>query len=194
MEVLSLSGPEAAAHLPELARLRITVFRDFPYLYDGDTAYEETYLREFFAAPGSLLVLVRDGGRVLGASTAMPMEHAHAEFIAPFRAAGIAPESVFYFGESVLDPALRGRGLGHAFFDAREARARALGRRLATFCAVERAPDHPRRPPAYRPLDDFWAKRGFRKRPDLRTSFEWKDLDETTPTAKPMVFWVKELT
>jgi GNAT superfamily N-acetyltransferase len=194
MDVLALNGPEAAAHLPELARLRIEVFRDFPYLYDGDTAYEETYLREFFAAPGALLVLVREGGRVVGASTAMPMEHAHAEFIAPFGAAGIAPESVFYFGESVLDPAWRGRGLGHAFFDAREARARALGRRLAAFCAVERAPDHPRRPAAYRPLDEFWGKRGFHKRPDLRTSFEWKDLDETNPTAKPMVFWVKELT
>jgi len=30
------SGAALQQYIPELARLRIEVFRDFPYLYDGD--------------------------------------------------------------------------------------------------------------------------------------------------------------
>ena len=36
---------QGRALLPVPARLRITVFRDFPYLYEGDDAYEAGHLR-----------------------------------------------------------------------------------------------------------------------------------------------------
>ena len=32
----SLSGAALLPHLDEVAKLRIAVFRDWPYLYDGD--------------------------------------------------------------------------------------------------------------------------------------------------------------
>lgn len=41
-----LSGAELLAAIDDLARLRITVFAAFPYLYDGDLGYEIAYLRE----------------------------------------------------------------------------------------------------------------------------------------------------
>lgn len=34
--VAPVTGAGLAEVIPALARLRITVFRDFPYLYDGD--------------------------------------------------------------------------------------------------------------------------------------------------------------
>jgi GNAT superfamily N-acetyltransferase len=131
--------------------------------------------------------------RVVGASTALPLARCEPELQAPFRAIGLPIGQVYYFGESVLEPAYRGRGLGHAFFDGRERRARALGYTLATFCAVERPSDHPRRPAGYRPLDGFWAKRRYVQRRDLRAEFTWRDLDETAASAKPMVFWLRQL-
>ena len=39
LRIERLSGDALLQYLPELARLRITVFRAFPYLYDGDMAY-----------------------------------------------------------------------------------------------------------------------------------------------------------
>ena len=45
-----LTGSALADALPELARLRMTVFRDWPYLYDGSIAYEQAYLAKFTAA------------------------------------------------------------------------------------------------------------------------------------------------
>ncbi len=107
--------------------------------------------------------------------------------------AGYDPDRVYYFGESVLDRAYRGRGLGNAFFVEREAHARAHGFTTASFCAVVRPPDHPRRPADYRPLDGLWAKHGFVVRPEITTTFSWQDLDESVETPKPMVFWTKEL-
>ena len=39
-----LSGAALLPHLDAVAALRIAVFRDWPYLYDGDAAYEREYL------------------------------------------------------------------------------------------------------------------------------------------------------
>jgi GNAT superfamily N-acetyltransferase len=72
------------------------------------------------------------------------MMHQKAAFREPFAARGIDVTRLFYFGESVLLPEYRGHGIGHAFFDAREAAARRAGASAACFAAVVRAPDHPR--------------------------------------------------
>ena len=40
MIVAPLSGDQIDAALDDLARLRIAVFRAFPYLYHGDMEYE----------------------------------------------------------------------------------------------------------------------------------------------------------
>jgi hypothetical protein len=46
IRVETCAGRDVLAHLPDIARLRIEVFREYPYLYDGDRAYEERYLRD----------------------------------------------------------------------------------------------------------------------------------------------------
>jgi GNAT superfamily N-acetyltransferase len=138
-----------------------------------------------------LIVVVFDGDRVVGASTAIPMEHETDEIKATFLAHGYDPTRLFYFGESVLLKPYRGRGIGMRFFEEREGRARELGRFDYTcFCAVERPADHP---PHYVPLDAFWKRRGYAKHPELCTTLSWRDLDEATESPKPMVFWMKEL-
>jgi GNAT superfamily N-acetyltransferase len=188
-----VTGAAIAPHLDALAALRIAVFRDYPYLYDGSLDYERRYLASYAGSPACLIVLALDGDRVIGAATAMPLEQ-HSEAVAPPLArAGIAPSTVCYFGESVLEPAYRGRGLGARFFEERERWARAGGFTVAAFCAVDRGPDHPRRPAAYRPPGALWQRHGFVRRPDIVAELAWRDLDDDDETAKPMVFWIKEL-
>lgn len=176
-----------------LAALRIAVFREWPYLYDGDAAYERAYLADFAAAPDAVLVLARDGDAIVGAATASPMAAQSAEIQAPFVRGQRDISDLFYFGESVLLPGYRGQGIGHAFFDHREAGARAAGARRACFCAVQRPADHPLRPSDYRPLDSFWARRGYAKVTGLITYLGWLDIGNQAETPHPMQFWARDL-
>lgn len=192
--VLPATGPELQAALPELARLRQEVFRAFPYLYEGNAEYEENYLRTYLNAPGAVVALAREeGGRVVGASTALPLVQETPEVQAPFAASEFDPADVLYLGESVLLPEFRGRGIGHQFFDVREAHARVLGLGVTAFCAVQRPLSHPARPADYRPLNAFWTARGYTERPDLHTQMTWRDVGEAEETAKEMRFWVRRL-
>ena len=191
IEMRSLTGPEILAAAGALADLRMRVFAEWPYLYDGDPAYEREYLREFVAAPDGVLVAACEGTRIVGAATASPMTAQKAEIRAPFEARGIDTGCLFYFGESVLLREYRGQGIGHAFFDHREAQARTCGAQAATFAAVVRPDDHPRRPPGHVPLDEFWRKRGYAPVPGLVTRLGWKDHDEPGETDKPMQYWLR---
>lgn len=194
VSIRSFRGVEVREHLDEVAALRMQVFRAYPYLYDGDLAYERDYLAAYARSPDSLFVLAFDGTDVVGASTGIPLADDDAVFHAPVRARGLDVNDVFYFGESVLHGAYRGRGLGHAFFDAREAHARALGRFAWTaFCAVDRAPDDPRRPADHRPNDAFWHKRGYARQPGVTMHLAWRELGEESASDKPLTFWLRAL-
>lgn len=191
----SLTGPQLTpAIIESVARLRMEVFREWPYLYDGDMAAEEEYLGHYAKTPGAVVVAAKDGEAIVGVSTAMPLAEEHAEFIAPFPKLGYEPAEIFYCAESVLRKNYRGQGIGHQFFDARELHARALGGfRFVTFCGVMRPEDHPARPSDYVPLDAFWRKRGYEPVPGLVTEFPWKDIGDTEESRKPMQFWIREL-
>ena len=130
---------------------------------------------------------------MIGAATAAPMADHAREFAEPFRARGHDLSAIYYFGESVLLPHWRGRGIGHAFFDGREEAGRARGFETSCFCAVVRPNDHPMKPADYRPLDAFWRKRGYAPVEGLITDFEWNDLAEGASASHPMQFWLKRL-
>ena len=189
----TVHGDAARQHLADVAALRIAVFRSWPYLYEGDLEYEHEYLSTYVASPRGVFVLAFDGERVIGASTGVPLADDAPAFQQPFDAQGIDVGGVFYFGESVLLPAYRGRGIGHAFFDAREAHARALGGfEMTTFAAVNRDAGDPRRPAGHRDNDVFWTKRGYSKQAGLTMQWDWNEV-ERGECAHALTFWTRPL-
>ena len=193
IRVEALTGPALEAALDDVARLRIAVFRAFPYLYDGDMAYERRYVASYRDSPRAILVGAFDGARLVGASTGTPLSDHAEDFAAAFSGTGVALDSVFYCAESILLPGYRGQGIGHRFFDLREAHARAHGFARAAFCSVIRPDDHPARPEGYRPLDAFWRARGYAPVPGVIAEFGWKDLGDEAETRKPLQFWMRAL-
>lgn len=194
VEIRRCSGQALQQYIPDLAQLRIEVFRDFPYLYDGDLDYEENYLQTYVRCEQAVIVLALDGSQVVGASTGIPMQYESDEFIQPFKDHRYNPENIFYCAESVLKKQYRGLGLGVRFFEEREAHAMEIGNfDYFSFCCVQRPEDHPLRPQDYVPLDRFWKKRGYSKHPELTTTYRWKDIDQQDETAKDMTFWLKKV-
>lgn len=196
MDALELSvvrGAELDSQVQALADLRIRVFREWPYLYEGTVAYEQSYLESYRQCPSSVIVLASLRGRIVGASTALPLSAAAVEFRQPFVGSSFREAEVFYFGESVLLPEYRGRGIGHRFFELREAAARNWGARYAAFCAVERAPEDPRRPAEYHDLGAFWTKLGYHRQAGLQAVFSWSEPGEASPRPHALTFWIKAL-
>lgn len=193
IRVERLTGAALVRALPDVARLRIAVFRAYPYLYEGDPAYEERYLQVYRDSEDAILVGAYEGDRLIGAATGTPMEDHADDFGAAFAGTGIALERIFYCAESVLLPEYRGRGIGHRFFDLREAQARDLSRDHAAFCSVIRPKDHPARPQGYQPLDAFWRKRGYAPVEGAIATFAWQEIGAAEESSHDLQVWMRAL-
>lgn len=190
--VVERASPDAAV-LGALARLRIAVFRDWPYIYDGSLAYERSYLAAFLADPAAVVIVASIGGEPVGMATASPLAGQPDAIAAPLARHGLPVDGTFYFGESVLLAEARGLGIGHAFFDQREAAARSAGATHAAFCAVVREPGHPLAPADPRDLAPFWRRRGYAPLAGVTAPMEWKDRDQPRSTVHTMQFWARAL-
>ena len=187
-------GQEIESVFDDLAALRIAVFHDFPYLYEGTVSYEKGYLKTYSSSERAFLFAVYDHDKMVGATTCIPLLDETADVRKPFEEAGFDLNKIFYFGESILLSEYRGMGLGHRFFDEREAHARSFQEYNQTcFCSVERADNHPTKPVDYRPNDVFWTKRGYHKEDALVSYMEWPDIGEDSPSEKKMIFWTRGL-
>jgi GNAT superfamily N-acetyltransferase len=193
MELKNYFGKEIATVIDELGNLRISVFRSFPYLYEGNLAYEKDYLQTYINANDSMLFSIWENGEMVGATTCIPLINETVEVKEPFEKSGLVLEEIFYFGESVLLPPFRGRGIGKLFFNQREKHASSFGTfRSLYFCGVERPPNHPLKPSNYQPLNSFWRSRGYTPT-SLVSYFEWQDINEKSPSLKKMIYWKKDL-
>lgn len=193
LSITTITGSSIRDIIPELAQLRITVFREFPYLYEGSLEYEQKYLWRYTQSEQCIVVIVKDNNRIVGASTGMPLANEADEVIRPIRQAGFNINEWFYFAESILLEPYRGKGFGFSFFQERERHARDFGYKHACFCAVIRGEDHPQRPSSYRALHSFWQKRGFHLVPEFQTTFSWQEIGEAAESPKPMEYWIKKI-
>ncbi len=181
------------ALLGELARLRVEVFRAWPYLYAGSADYEARYLSDFLADESATMVVARHDGQAIGMATASRLAAQPDEIQQPLRAGQYNPALVHYFGESVLLPRYRGCGIGHRFFDERERAAREANATHACFCAVVREDDHPARPAAGRDLSSFWRSRGYVPAAGMEASIAWREVGASVEVLHRMQFWIRRL-
>lgn len=193
LEIQTHTGVAARPFLDEVAALRIAVFRAFPYCYEGSLAYERSYLQAFTAARDSIIVLALDTGQVVGASTGLPLALEPDPVTRPWQEGGHDLSAGYYLSESVLLPAYRGQGVGVRFFDERERWAKSRGYTWATFCAVVRSDDDPRRPADYRDLTAFWRKRGYTPQADYLAQMHWQEVGAIEESVHDLQFWWKHL-
>lgn len=188
-----LTGAAIADAVNELATLRLDIFPEYPYLYQGRREDELTYLATYAEAPDACVILARDGLTVVGAATGMPLIHEDAQMIDALNGTPFPLDEVYYVGELLFYPAYRNGGLGRRLLNRLESHIRSLGRYRTLTCAtVERPDDHPLRPHDYLPITRFLARTGFLRLSGVTTSFAWRETDGVKRD-HPMQFWSKEL-
>lgn len=167
LTIQRFKGSQGLPFIDKLAELRINIFREYPYLYQGNLEYEKDYLNTYASCKEAILVIVKDGMEVVGVSTAIPLEFETEQCQKPFIDQNLNVNKIFYFGESVLLPQYRGSGLYRQFFHERENAAISYGSNMAAFCAVDRDENDPRKPTNYVPLNQVWQHFGYQQRKDL---------------------------
>jgi GNAT superfamily N-acetyltransferase len=187
------TGALPADIIEAVAKLRISVFREWPYLYDGSMDYERGYLSRLADEKNAIVVVAFAFDDIVGVSTGMPLEAEHDEFKKPFIKSGHRISDIFYCAESVLRSDMRGHGAGHQFFDRREAHARSLGATQSVFCSVVRPESFTQEVETTSYLEAFWSKRGYAKMLGVTTTYSWKDVDQNSETEKQMQFWIRGL-
>lgn len=191
---LLLLGVEAQERLETIARLRLSIFREFPYLYDGKMEDELAYLKQYADNNEAAVIITLAGEEIAGAATGLPLSCESAEMTAPFAATPYPVESIYYIGEMLFYPPYRNRGLGTECLSLMDQYVRSSGKyRYLTCATIIRPADHPLRPDDYLPIERFLERNMFLKLQGVATSFAWKELDGVRRD-HDMQFWIKELT
>lgn len=194
MTDLLLTGTVIADVLDDLATLRLEIFQEYPYLYEGRRDEELNYLGTYAKIPDAGVILAYDGSTVIGAATGMPLIHQDAQMRDAFAGTTLPLNKVYYVGELLFRPAFRNGGLGQNLLAQLESHIRSLGSYRTLTCAtVERPDDHPLRPRDYIPITRFLARTGFIRLPGVTTHFMWLEADGVKRD-HPMQFWIKHLT
>lgn len=194
IKIITVTGDKVKTWIPQIAALRIEVFREYPFFYNGDLEYEERYLKKFTTLKDAILVLAFDKETLIGISTGFPFIYDAEDLKELFVKAGRNPQDYFCFGESVLRKSYRGLGIGKKFFDEREAHVKALNHyKYICFYTVVRPAEDPHRPADYRPLAPFWTSRGYMEHKELVGTVSYQEIGEPEETPKKMVFWIKKV-
>ena len=188
-----LTGSAVDDCLNDIASLRIEIFREFPYLYDGRCEEELNYLKLYSVTPDSFVIIVKEGEKVAGAATGMPLRHESTELVDPFSGTSYPVDEIFYVGELLFYPEHRNHGMGMQVVRMVEEQVRSYSTyRYLTCATVVRPDNHPLRPADYIPIDRFLAHTGFNLLTGITTSFTWLETDGVR-RSHPMKFWIKEL-
>lgn len=165
------------------------VFREYPYLYEGDLGYERKYLGRYARNPDSLLIMINDEDGLVGVCTGVPLLEESQVFRKLFAEEEL--HEVYYIGEVMVRADCRGKGIGTKLLATALLAIDAEKYKTICLAAVDRGKDHPLRPGQYTPPDSLWRKFGFEKYENLVVPFTWKDIGDKAETEKPMVVWIK---
>ncbi len=190
LDIQLLRSLSIRKYIPSIAKLRLKIFKDHPLFYKGNLDTEIQYLEHFALSKEAVMVAVFEDHELIGVSSGIPLSETTPQLQKPFIEEGLPLAEYFSFGESMILPPYRGRGIGHHFFDLREEHVRHLKRYshicFSDFSQFTETKD-------YFSLEGFWKKRGYVKHPSLKCHTYWEEpsIQETTPP--PFAIWIKDL-
>ena len=184
-----------------LGEFRLRYFREYPYLYVGTEAGEQTHLAGYIANPTARLVIAKDQGvnDIVAGIAIGTMLSTETEILRlageQLRQFGITPEQCYCFGEMILIPEYRSKGIGKQMLEALKNAGREQGAYRFCFFSVAREPDDARRPTGYVDSDMVFRRFGFEKT-DVFVTFEWPTIQSDGSIEKVpnrLDFWIDKM-
>jgi GNAT superfamily N-acetyltransferase len=180
-----------------IAEQRVTMFAEYPYLYQAAVEDDMPYTTWFSQLPKSAAVVAyyedKPIGFIAGTSFKDFGEHFQGS-VALFEDAQLNPESYFYISEVIIIPEHRGEGLSTQLFEVIENYAKQAGYTKACF-VTESHKKHPLKPANYRDLGVLWTKLGYSLM-NLFLQFSWPTLQtdgSSEMQEHTLEYWQKDL-
>lgn len=194
IHIRSFTGSQLKPYLHGLMKIRTEVFREYPYFEEPDLQRELQHLSKIISCKETIGVLIFDHTTLVGVSFGYPLSLEAEEILQPFHDLKIDIDKYFFFGDSALLKKYRGRGIGHHFFDAREAHVQHYQKyEHICFYFLDKIEEIPSKPADYIPLFDFWRKRGYNHHPEITNKVHWKETGSLIPIERQVSFWIKNI-
>jgi len=194
MEFEILTNHQIQQHIETIASLRIAIFKEYPYLYDGDMQSERDYLKSYAASKNSVVILAKDKGKIVGAVTGIPLSELDKIFLMPFMEKHIPTKAQYYLGEILLLKEYRGKGNGYKLYSMFEEWVRQKGKyQKIVIAEVVRPANDPRKPKDYIPTRKFWESLGYIEHPELVFHIPYKEIGYKEKVPHSLVFSFKDL-
>lgn len=188
-----IESKNALCYLDQMAFIRVNLFKEFPYLYEGNLDEERVYLSHYTRSARSLLCLVLDKGKPVGFASGLVLDDFLEEVKAPFKKLQLDLKSYFYIGEILIYPIYRSFGLLKKVFELLEAYAYFQKYSALTFVTVDRRLNHSAYPQEYRSLEPVWQYFGYKKELGMRVEMSWRQVDSHNEEKNTLSVWNKFL-
>ena len=98
IHVRSFTGTGLKPYLHSVAKLRVEVFKEYPYFEEPDLEGETQLLKKLFLNKESIGVLIFDNTTLVGVSLGYPLSIEEPALHRPFKEKQLNVESYFFFG------------------------------------------------------------------------------------------------
>jgi len=189
-----IKGADTKKYVESIANLRMANFRDYPYSYEGDMALEKKYLSMYPNSKESLFVVAKDGDKVIGVITGMPLHESDDDCTGIYLEKNIPTIGIYYVGEIIVLDKYRDHGLGHKMWKEFEKQVQGLKHfKQIVIRELEASEKDPKKPKNYIPIDNFLKDIGFVRHPELVSYSHWKEIGAAKETKHALVNWLKPL-
>jgi len=190
----TFKGESINPYVKDITDLCITVFREYPYCYEGTEEEYRPFIEHYAHSDNGIACLLFENDYPIGVAIGMPLNEMREQYMDPFITARPQEncDELFYLGEFVLLKEYRGRGLGKEMYLELEDLVRENRNvKKMCFCKIDETNSEPTIPENYRSLDGFWEKLGFDQCDDVAMEAYWHDIGQIEASSHKLVYWLK---
>jgi GNAT superfamily N-acetyltransferase len=198
LEVQSYIGADSSEYIELVSELRINTFKEFPYLYSGNLAYEKEYMQGYTADVQAMITLARVDNRLAGIATGIPLV-SDSDIVKDanlaFTQNNLDSSQYYYYGEIIVLPEYQKQYIAKQLLSVQDEIIKAWDYRYSCLLTVIREDNHPQRPALYLSSDRAWERLGYIKM-NLQSHYHWPTIMSDASVREcvhPMQFWKKVL-
>ncbi len=186
-----LKGQETTRYISDLATLRISYFREYPYFYQVNPSAEKEYLETYSISPNTLFVVA--GEESIGILTGCPLTESAEHYQRPFIDNNRDLDKVFCLGEFVFQNGYENEIIQKKMYKQLEEQIQKeqIYNQILVYELVQLENEFA--PPGYVSIEEFWNKMGFIKQDDLTFSIPWEDSRTNRVVDHSLVAWLKNI-